>query len=44
VDDGLTWAPIEGPGYDTFSFAPKRTLGWGAGARGTIGRLDLKNP
>jgi len=44
VDDGLTWSPIEGPGYDTFSFAPKRTLGWAAGARGTIGRLDLKNP
>jgi photosystem II stability/assembly factor-like uncharacterized protein len=39
-DDGLTWAPIEGPGFDTFSFVSGRTVGWGSGARGTIGRLD----
>jgi photosystem II stability/assembly factor-like uncharacterized protein len=36
-DDGRTWTKVEGPGYDTFSFAPGRPLGWGAGARGTIG-------
>jgi photosystem II stability/assembly factor-like uncharacterized protein len=41
TDDGRTWSPVEGPGFDTFSFAPGRTVGWGAGARGTIGRLDL---
>jgi photosystem II stability/assembly factor-like uncharacterized protein len=36
TDDGRTWAQIEGPGFDTFSFAPGHALGWGAGARGTI--------
>jgi photosystem II stability/assembly factor-like uncharacterized protein len=41
VDDGRTWSALEGPGFDTFSFAPGRTVGWGAGARGAIGRLDL---
>ena len=44
LDDGKTWLPIEGPGFDTFSFAPKRTLGWASGARGAIGRLDLRIP
>ena len=41
-DDGLTWTPLEGPGFHTFSFAPGRKLGWGAGARGGIGKLDLR--
>jgi len=44
TDDGRTWTPVEGPGFDTFSFAPGRTIGWGSGARGAIGRLDLKGP
>ncbi len=39
ADDGHTWAPIEGPGFHTFSFAPSGTVGWGAGGRGAIGRL-----
>jgi photosystem II stability/assembly factor-like uncharacterized protein len=39
TDDGRTWSPIGGPGYDTFSFAPGRAFGWGAGSRGRIGRL-----
>jgi photosystem II stability/assembly factor-like uncharacterized protein len=38
TDDGATWARVEGPGFDTFSVAPGRGLGWGAGARGAIGR------
>jgi photosystem II stability/assembly factor-like uncharacterized protein len=42
TDDGRTWTPVEGPGFDTFSFAPGHTIGWGSGARGAIGRLDLK--
>ena len=42
TDDGLTWAAIEGPGFDTFSFAPGRQVGWGAGARGAVGRLDVQ--
>jgi photosystem II stability/assembly factor-like uncharacterized protein len=42
TDDGRTWSPVEGRGYDTFTFAPGRTVGWGSGNRGTIGRLDLR--
>jgi photosystem II stability/assembly factor-like uncharacterized protein len=42
TDDGRTWTAIDGPGFHTFSFAPGRTIGWGSGARGAIGRLDLK--
>jgi hypothetical protein len=42
IDDGRTWSAIAGPGFDTFSFAPGGSIGWGSGARGSIGRLDLK--
>ncbi len=41
VDDGKTWTRIDGPGFDTFSFVPRKQLGWGAGAKGAIGRLTL---
>jgi hypothetical protein len=37
VDDGRTWTKVEGPGYDTVSFVRGAAVGWGAGARGTIG-------
>ena len=40
TDDGHTWTRIEGPGVDTFSFARGQRFGWGAGARGIIGRLS----
>lgn len=43
TDDGRTWTAIEGPGFDTFSLAPGKQLGWGAGAKGSIGRLTLAN-
>jgi hypothetical protein len=39
-DDGKTWSPLGGAGFDSFSFAPSGKVGWGAGARGSIGRLD----
>lgn len=39
TDDGRTWAPVTGPGFDTFSFVKGKPVGWGAGARGAIGRL-----
>ena len=39
-DDGRTWTVLPGAGFDTFSFAPRRSIGWGAGARGTIARLE----
>ena len=40
TDDGHTWTRIEGPGVDTFSFAHGQRFGWGAGARGIIGKLN----
>ena len=42
TDDGRTWKPIAGPGFDTFSFVPGKSIGWGAGANGAIGRLALE--
>jgi photosystem II stability/assembly factor-like uncharacterized protein len=39
LDDGQTWKPITGPGFDTFSFIPRTMSGWGAGANGAIGKL-----
>ena len=42
-DDGRTWSAISGPGFDTFSFAKGKQTGWGAGAKGSIGRLDFSN-
>jgi photosystem II stability/assembly factor-like uncharacterized protein len=40
-DGGKTWAPLPGPGFDTFSFARGQKVGWGAGAKGAIGRLKF---
>lgn len=40
-DDGRTWRAIEGPGFDTFSFAPGKTVGWGSGARGKLARAAV---
>ena len=42
-DDGRTWKPIDGPGFDTFSFAPGKQIGWGAGAEGKIGKLTFSD-
>jgi len=42
TDNGHTWKPIVGPGVDTFSFAPGQKIGWGAGARGIVGRLSFE--
>ena len=43
TDDGRTWRPLEGPGFDTFSFLKDRAMGWGAGARGAIARFDFRS-
>ncbi len=43
LDDGRTWQPIDGPGFDTFSFARGKQLGWGAGAEGKIGKLSFSD-
>jgi photosystem II stability/assembly factor-like uncharacterized protein len=39
LDDGQTWSPMEGPGFDTFSFAPQKSTGWAAGANGALGKF-----
>jgi photosystem II stability/assembly factor-like uncharacterized protein len=39
LDDGQTWSPIEGRGFDTFSFVPYQPTGWAAGANGALGKL-----
>lgn len=39
TDDGKTWKAIDGPGFDTFSFVRGKKIGWGAGAKGTLGLL-----
>jgi photosystem II stability/assembly factor-like uncharacterized protein len=39
-DDGRTWRPLPGAGFDAFSFAPGKQVGWGSGQRGGIARLD----
>jgi photosystem II stability/assembly factor-like uncharacterized protein len=43
LDDGRTWKPIDGPGFDTFSFARGKQIGWGAGAGGKIGKLTFSD-
>ena len=42
LDDGQTWKPIDGPGFDTFSFAPGKQFGWGAGNEGKIAQLRFE--
>jgi photosystem II stability/assembly factor-like uncharacterized protein len=44
TDDGRTWSAIEGPGFDTLSFARGRSIGFAAGAGGSIGKLMFKKP
>jgi photosystem II stability/assembly factor-like uncharacterized protein len=44
LDDGRTWTPLTGPGFDTFSFAPGKPTGWAAGNNGKIGRLAFDQP
>jgi photosystem II stability/assembly factor-like uncharacterized protein len=39
-DDGRTWRPFEVDGLHTFGFAPRAPIGWGAGERGRIVRID----
>ncbi len=41
TDAGRTWKPIDGPGFDTFSFAARTSIGWGAGAKGSLGKLQF---
>jgi photosystem II stability/assembly factor-like uncharacterized protein len=43
-DDGRTWQPAGGDGYDAFSVAPSGTVGWATGAGGRIARVGLARP
>ena len=38
-DDGRTWTPIAGAGFHTFSFSRTGRVGFGAGGKGSIGKL-----
>jgi photosystem II stability/assembly factor-like uncharacterized protein len=40
ADDGRTWTPLGTEGFHTFRFSPSGLVGWGAGNRGKIARLD----
>ena len=40
VDDGKTWAPVASEGYDTLSFAPGMAIGWAAGSRGRLAKVN----
>jgi photosystem II stability/assembly factor-like uncharacterized protein len=42
TDDGRSWKPIEGSGFDTFSFVEGKAIGWGAGVKGSLGRLTFQ--
>lgn len=41
TDEARNWIRLEGPGFDTLSFAPGKghVTGWGAGVRGSLGEL-----
>ncbi|HEY6660156.1 MAG TPA: hypothetical protein VI031_03405, partial [Pyrinomonadaceae bacterium] len=42
TDDGQTWTTMTGRGFDTLSFVSHKSTGWGAGANGAIGRLEIR--
>ena len=42
TDDGQTWKPVDGPGFDTFSFVQGKTIGWAAGAKGALAKLVVE--
>jgi len=39
TDDGRTWMALEGPGFNTLSFARGQPIAFAAGARGSIGKM-----
>lgn len=44
LDDGHAWRPMECAGFHTFSFASTTAVGWGAGEKGRLARLDTFPP
>jgi len=43
TDDGKTWTPFAGPGFDTLSFVRDKAIGWASGARGAIAKVKNSN-
>jgi len=41
TDDGYTWTPMQGDGFDTVSIAPHAIVGWAAGQSGRIAKLNI---
>ena len=39
-DDGRSWKSLSNDGFHTWGFAPGSRIGWGAGDRGKIARMD----
>mgnify|MGYP003462462910 FL=1 len=39
-DGGKTWTPVTGSGFHAFSFAPRGTVGFGVGEKGSAGTLS----
>ncbi|HEY7474098.1 MAG TPA: hypothetical protein VH679_03740 [Vicinamibacterales bacterium] len=44
TNDGRTWSRLDGPGFDTFSFARNGNAGWAAGSQGRVGKLLMRFP
>jgi photosystem II stability/assembly factor-like uncharacterized protein len=42
-DDGRTWKPVPGAGFDTLSLLPNGKSGWAAGDRGRIARMVIRD-
>lgn len=40
-DGGRTWTALACDGFHTFSFAPRKAAGWGAGERGRVSRFSV---
>jgi photosystem II stability/assembly factor-like uncharacterized protein len=41
-DDGRTWRPAGGAGYDAISIAPSGDVGWASGANGRVARVTFR--
>lgn len=42
TDDGRSWQPAGGEGYDALSLAPAGDVGWAVGSNGRIARVTLR--
>ena len=41
-DEGRSWTPVTGDGFDTLNFAGRMRTGWASGAGGRIARLSIR--